>query len=247
MHSVRSQRRLARMTGREVPSTDVLLDRRSVHEAHIAGRGSPRVGYPGAKPGGNNDPSVVSTCALFHSSAFHCPHVPYPPSSEDTPDVDAPVFAAEVGESEGFNPANEQNSTLTPAIAPQTPNSLGLAIQADDVGYIATIQMGTPPRDFKLLMDSGSADLWVGAEGCISEDGGDCVSSSESFAFSVLILRCEGGSRVSWTAILFFVRGHTEPFPNYVWFRSCGWEHYHGQHRRRRTAASQSHLWRGQS
>lgn len=26
--------------------------------------------------------------------------------------------------------------------------------------------MGTPPRDFKLLMDSGSSDLWVGAEQC---------------------------------------------------------------------------------
>lgn len=44
------------------------------------------------------------------------------------------------------------------------------------MGYIATVQMGTPPRDFKLLMDSGSADLWVGAEQCQSEDGGDCVS-----------------------------------------------------------------------
>jgi hypothetical protein len=26
--------------------------------------------------------------------------------------------------------------------------------------------MGTPPRDFKILMDSGSADFWVGAENC---------------------------------------------------------------------------------
>ena len=34
--------------------------------------------------------------------------------------------------------------------------------------------MGTPPRDFKLLMDSGSADLWVGAENCASQAGGDC-------------------------------------------------------------------------
>jgi hypothetical protein len=76
MHSARSQRRLARMTGREVPSTEVLLDRRSVHDAHIAGRGSPRVGYPAAKQGS------PSTCVLFHSSALHCPHVPHPPSAE---------------------------------------------------------------------------------------------------------------------------------------------------------------------
>ena len=82
MHSVRSQRRLARMTGRKVPSAEVLLDRRSAHEAHIAGRGSARVGYAGAKPGSNNGPGVASTCALFHSSALHCPHVPYSPPQQ---------------------------------------------------------------------------------------------------------------------------------------------------------------------
>ena len=80
--------------------------------------------------------------------------------------------------------------TLTPANTPTTANSLGLDIQNDDVGYIATIQMGTPPRDFKLLMDSGSADFWVGAEGCKSVTG-DCVSlASELFSplINLLIL-----------------------------------------------------------
>ena len=48
--------------------------------------------------------------------------------------------------------------------------------RANDVGYIASVQMGPPPREFKLLMDSGSADLWVGAEGCVSQAGGGCVS-----------------------------------------------------------------------
>lgn len=66
------------------------------------------------------------------------------------------------------------SSSLTPADTPTADNSLGLAIEAKDVGYIATIQMGTPPRDFNILMDSGSADLWVGAEGCQSSAGGDC-------------------------------------------------------------------------
>ncbi|KAI9000528.1 aspartic peptidase domain-containing protein [Trametes punicea] len=34
--------------------------------------------------------------------------------------------------------------------------------------------MGTPPRDFLILMDSGSADLWVGSENCQSQAGGGC-------------------------------------------------------------------------
>ncbi|EJF64597.1 acid protease [Dichomitus squalens LYAD-421 SS1] len=74
----------------------------------------------------------------------------------------------------GNSGAAASASGLTPANAPTANNSLGLAIEAQDVGYIATIQMGTPPRDFNILMDSGSADLWVGAENCQSESGGDC-------------------------------------------------------------------------
>jgi hypothetical protein len=82
---------------------------------------------------------------------------------------------------EGFSPVDLQaveNNTLTLANAPTTSNSLGLDDQLNDVGYIATVQMGTPPRDFLLLMDSGSADLWVGAEGCKTVNGTGCVSSS---------------------------------------------------------------------
>jgi len=45
---------------------------------------------------------------------------------------------------------------------------------ANDVGYVVTVQIGTPPRDFNVLADSGSADLWIGSEQCLSEDGSDC-------------------------------------------------------------------------
>jgi len=57
--------------------------------------------------------------------------------------------------------------------APEPPtaaNSLGLAIENSDTGYLGTIQIGTPPRDFQVLMDSGSADLWVGGEPCYEQD-----------------------------------------------------------------------------
>ncbi|KAI0710090.1 acid protease [Earliella scabrosa] len=74
------------------------------------------------------------------------------------------------GAGAGVDPA----ASLTAANPPTANNSLGLDIEARDVGYIATVQMGTPPRDFHILMDSGSADLWVGAEGCQSQVGGGC-------------------------------------------------------------------------
>ena len=201
------------MTGRNVPSAEVLLDRRTVRVANINGRNPPRVGYAGAKLDSNNSPTAVSTCALFHSlSLLYCPHVPYAPSGDTH--VDTTVFAADASGG-GFSPVDEQaveSNTLTPANTPQTANTLGLAIQADDVGYVATIQIGTPPREFNLLMDSGSSDLWVGAEGCESEDGNNCVSSSaEGFILPVLIpFRCIGKPRVSGITVLILIRGHPE-------------------------------------
>ncbi|KIK96589.1 hypothetical protein PAXRUDRAFT_25008 [Paxillus rubicundulus Ve08.2h10] len=90
----------------------------------------------------------------------------------------------------GVSPLDIQAATnggLTTANPPTTNNSLGLSIEANDIGYVATIQIGTPPRDFKLLMDSGSADFWVGGENCQSQQG-DCgnhtflgAQSSSSF------------------------------------------------------------------
>jgi len=61
------------------------------------------------------------------------------------------------------------------AMPPTASNSLGLDIDGQDDAYLATVQMGTPPRDFLILMDSGSADLWVGSENCTTEGrGGGC-------------------------------------------------------------------------
>lgn len=98
-------------------------------------------------------------------------HLPY----------DSPRLSEEVStdSSPGFNSIDleaVENDTLTPANTPTTNNSLGLQIVNNDESYVIIIQMGTPPRDFKMLVDSGSADLWVGGEGCKSVTGGDCVS-----------------------------------------------------------------------
>jgi Eukaryotic aspartyl protease len=117
----------------------------------------------------------VRVVSFFLTSVLTC-SMP----SEKISGVETPLLAADVAE-EGFSPVDAQalvNNTLTPANPPSAPNSLGLDIVANDVGYVAVLQMGTPPRDFNILMDSGSADLWVGAEQCVSEDGSDCVRPS---------------------------------------------------------------------
>jgi len=79
------------------------------------------------------------------------------------------------GTNTGVSPLDIQAATnggVTVANPPTANDSLGLNIEANDVGYLATIQIGTPPRDFQLLVDSGSADFWVPGENCQSQQGG---------------------------------------------------------------------------
>lgn len=63
------------------------------------------------------------------------------------------------------------NRVVKIAEAPTTANSLGLDIESKDVSYLATVQIGTPARNFSVVVDSGSSDFWVGGENCQSVDG----------------------------------------------------------------------------
>ncbi|KAI0370349.1 acid protease [Pilatotrama ljubarskyi] len=168
-HINRSVKRYARMKGREAPSKRD-MEEKIAKRMFIPAGGRPkfqskRYNRKGAKPKTIAEAVEDGFTALSKGAAA---------GGDDADDT------ADDGADDGTDDAGSaSNSTaaangLTPANAPTADNSLGLDIEAKDVGYIATIQMGTPPRDFHILMDSGSADLWVGAEGCQSEAGGGC-------------------------------------------------------------------------
>jgi hypothetical protein len=158
-HLNRGLRRLARMTGHAEPSTEELATAlyRRVFPDSLEKRYS-RYGVPkSAKSRAVDEPESFANKANRKKGS---------------------------GKGNGTNAGagSNSNSTGSTAVAdgvtvannPTAENSLGLDIEAQDVGYLATIQMGTPPQNFLILMDSGSADLWVGAENCQSDGGGGC-------------------------------------------------------------------------
>ncbi|KAJ7671632.1 acid protease [Mycena polygramma] len=66
-------------------------------------------------------------------------------------------------------------------------NSSQIFPDGPDIQFIATVQLGTPPRDFNISLDSGSGDFWVQSDVCKGENGVDCGNhpslggSSKSF------------------------------------------------------------------
>ncbi|KAK7044191.1 hypothetical protein VNI00_007911 [Paramarasmius palmivorus] len=111
----------------------------------------------------------------------------------------------------GLNARQDECNGTNPS--PKCNNSLKLNIIANDVGYFANIELGTPSREFRLLMDSGSADLWVGGENCRTDKeggGGDCgphnfLGSNSSSSFVDMKVPFEvtyGGGHVEGTKVL---------------------------------------------
>ncbi|EEB89336.1 hypothetical protein MPER_12577 [Moniliophthora perniciosa FA553] len=57
-------------------------------------------------------------------------------------------------------------------------HSTRLEIESMDIGYVCKTFIGTPLREFNMLVDSGSADFWVPREGCMSESGKKCAHTT---------------------------------------------------------------------
>ncbi|KAJ6468432.1 acid protease [Mycena sanguinolenta] len=51
-------------------------------------------------------------------------------------------------------------------------NSSEVVPDGADSQYLTTVQLGTPPRDFVIILDSGSGDFWVGSDSCTAQSGG---------------------------------------------------------------------------
>ncbi|KAI0661538.1 acid protease [Cubamyces menziesii] len=169
-HINRSVKRYARMKGR-TPPTRRELEEKIAKRMFIPEGGRPKFNANAKRynrKGANKTNPIAAVEDLIGSQLQPLTKGKGKKHKQQQATADANATASDDGTTDA------DNGSLTAANPPTAANSLGLDIEANDVGYIATIQMGTPPRDFHILMDSGSADLWVGAEGCQSQAGGGC-------------------------------------------------------------------------
>lgn len=162
----RSQRRLARMSGGAEPSTEELTENLrkrlvAIDDSEVLEKRYSRFGVP--KKQKSKSKSKAKAGTLANAAAGK--------SKKKGGKGAASANTLAAGDALG-GPVS--GNDVTAADQPTADNSLGLNVEGNDVGYLATVQMGTPPRPFLILMDSGSADLWVGGEKCKSQAGGGC-------------------------------------------------------------------------
>ncbi|KAJ7183146.1 acid protease [Mycena filopes] len=59
---------------------------------------------------------------------------------------------------------DDTSSNARPVLAPM---SSDVQPEGPDSSFVATVQLGTPSRDFVIILDSGSSDFWVQSDVCV--------------------------------------------------------------------------------
>lgn len=171
-HINKSLRRHARMTKRSVPSVEDLR-KRIVKRWETLDVGSLQKRQRAGMALAGSEPNVGR---VLQGGKEGRPVLPVGVGAKGQ-SVTMPVGNSTVVAGEGFSQTEldaAQANTVTPATTPSGTQSVGLSIEANDVGelsvpflshgadkrgvgYFATIQIGTPATNFRILMDSGSA------------------------------------------------------------------------------------------
>ncbi|CAH7670240.1 aspartic peptidase domain-containing protein [Phakopsora pachyrhizi] len=111
--------------------------------------------------------------------------VSFAKSAGPTTNSDEANKSASNENSQGFSPKVAEaikNKSVINAEDSTAANSVGFSIEANDVGYFAEINVGTPPQKFKVIMDSGSSDFWLSAPQCTNSVTGEKTCNHPSLS-----------------------------------------------------------------
>ncbi|WFD00657.1 hypothetical protein MYAM1_003408 [Malassezia yamatoensis] len=94
------------------------------------------------------------------------------------------------GRSSGYPQADAKAAnqhSVTSAGDVSTAHTSGLSIEANDIGYFIQVQVGSNNDNYKMLVDSGSADTWITGSSCNNCGGSsrNKLSTSNSNSLSV--------------------------------------------------------------
>lgn len=119
---------------------------------------------------GDNEPSGISVpLPKFHLLAIN--------STGTAAAAATRTVTASGSNANGFSQAAaDTDIVLTNSTSALVQGGSPAIIDANDIGYLCEIQIGTPPQSFLMLMDTGSADTWVPSTECLPQNCGNHLS-----------------------------------------------------------------------
>ncbi|WWC86133.1 uncharacterized protein L201_001004 [Kwoniella dendrophila CBS 6074] len=120
-------------------------------------------------------PASTKATVVPHVAAVANDNTSSADAAQDAPAAATATVKASGSNGNGFSEAAIQamnDNTLTHSTSALIQGGLDYIIEANDIGYLCEIQIGTPAQTFLLLMDTGSADTWVPSTECGVHCGG---------------------------------------------------------------------------
>ncbi|KAJ7039581.1 acid protease [Mycena alexandri] len=91
------------------------------------------------------------------------------------------LLPSEDSDSDISNLAVENDDTSSNSRPVLAQKSSDVQPEGNDASYVATVQLGTPSRDFVIILDSGSGDFWVESDVCVLDTDNSQGCGNHSF------------------------------------------------------------------
>ncbi|KAH8831280.1 acid protease [Flagelloscypha sp. PMI_526] len=159
-HCLNAEKRMARFIGVPTPSDEELIAKRSTLHKRFNHIGVDKKEHDRrAATTITIETTITSTVETLFTTSTTTIRV-LPTAAPSSPAVSLPAtFTLQSSQSLATSAPSAEATNIASQDGTAPLRNFG-----GDVGYFAILQMGTPPRDFKVVMDSGSSDFWLMSE-----------------------------------------------------------------------------------